>query len=212
MHRGLPAELRRVVDMSFSGDGEPTTCTDFPALLDHVLAERTRLGLDLKVVVLSNNSMAHRPSIKAALARLAAAGGQLHAKLDAGDEAGYLRVDRSAVTWSRSLENLALAAQIAPLTIQTLICSVDGVFMGREEARGYAAILASVLDQGGSIERIDLHTVERKPPFNHVKGLPQSYLRSLAEFLINSDQRLAGKLFCTAGQSAYLIEGQDLEF
>jgi wyosine [tRNA(Phe)-imidazoG37] synthetase (radical SAM superfamily) len=211
LHRGLPTELRRVVDLSFSGDGEPTTCPEFGELLDHAIAERARLGLNLDLVVLSNNSLAHRPSVGAALKRLAQAGGHLHAKLDAGDEAGYLRVDRSAVSWARSLENLTLAAQLAPLIIQTLICSVDGVYMGAQEARGYAAILASILDQGGAIERIDLHTVARQPPFEQVKGMPLEYISSLAELVVASEPRLIGKIRCTAGKGAYELDAAPLK-
>jgi wyosine [tRNA(Phe)-imidazoG37] synthetase (radical SAM superfamily) len=211
LHRGLPPGLRRVVDLSFSGDGEPTTCSHFPALLEHVIAEKKRLALDLKLVVLSNNSMAHRPSVSAALRRLAGAGGQLHAKLDAGDEAGYLRVDRSALPWQRTLDNLQLASRLAPLTLQTLICAVDGVYMGADEADSYIALLSKTLDEGGEIAKIDLHSVARRPPFEHVKGLPLSYLQSLAARIERAEPRLAGLVYSSSGSDAYLLPGAAAE-
>jgi wyosine [tRNA(Phe)-imidazoG37] synthetase (radical SAM superfamily) len=207
LHRGLPSELRHVVDLSFSGDGEPTTCPHFPALLEHVIAEKSRLELRLELVILSNNSMAHRPSVGAALRRLAEAGGRLHAKLDAGDEAGYLRVDRSAVPWQRTLDNLQLASRLAPLTLQTLICAVDGVYMGADELDSYIAILKGLLDEGGQIAKIDLHSVARRPPFDHVKGLPLSFLQSLAERIEDVEPRLAGLVYSSPGSDAYLLSG-----
>ena len=78
--------------------------------------------------------------------------------------------------------------------------------MGADEARGYAAILADLLDQGGSIAQIDLHTVERKPPFEQVKGLPLSYLQSLAEVIEAIEPRVSGRIRCIGGAATYLLE------
>ena len=206
-HRDLPEAQRRVVDLSFSGDGEPTTCPHFPALIDHVIAERSRLGLELELIVLSNNSVAHKPAVRGALERLAAAGGCLHVKLDAGDETGYARVDRTTVPWAKSIDNLRMTARIAPVVIQTLICAVDGRFMGAEELRGYVGLLRGVLDGGGAIERIDLHSVARRPPFENVRGLPESYLQALAARMIAEEPRLTGRIRVTAGRDEFLLAG-----
>ena len=205
LHRGLPDALAKVVDLSFSGDGEPTTSVHFGRILDHAMSEMQRLNLALNLVVLSNNSLVHRPTVRSAIERLGAFGGRLHVKLDGGDEAAYQRVDRTSIPWARTVSNLVAAAQLAPVVIQTLICSVDGVFMGEKEARAYARLLGDVLDQGGAIEAVDLHTVARQPPFDEVKALPLSYLEALADLMQGVEPRLAQRLRCTAGHPRYLL-------
>ena len=205
LHRGLPEDLAKVVDLSFSGDGEPTTSVHFSRILDHSMGELRRLNLDLNLVVLSNNSLVHRPAVRSAVERLGAFGGRLHVKLDGGDEAAYRRVDRTSVPWARTTSNLVRAAQLAPVVVQTLICSVDEVFMGTDEAHAYARLLGDVLDQGGEIEAVDLHTVARQPPFDGVKALPLSYLEALAVVMQREEPRLAQRLRCTAGHPRYLL-------
>jgi wyosine [tRNA(Phe)-imidazoG37] synthetase (radical SAM superfamily) len=206
-HRSLPDHLRRVVDLSFSGDGEPTTAPAFGTIVDHVIAERQRLNLDLELVVLSNNSLVHRPEVAAALQRFAAAGGVVHVKLDAGDEAGYLRVDRSAISWARCRENMVLTARLAPIVVQSLFCAIDRVFIDAAEAGAYAGLLSDLLDAGGSIVEVHLHTVARPPPFADVHGLPLRYLEAIAALVVGREPRLAGKLRCVAGSDRFVLPG-----
>ena len=203
VHRGLPEHLKQVVDLSFSGDGEPTTAPAFGAIVDHVLAERNRLNLNLALILLSNNSLAHRPGVAAALKRFAAAGGVVHVKLDAGDETGYQRVDRSAVSWARCSENMIATSRLAPIVIQSLFCAVDGVFIDAAEARRYAGLLSDLLDAGGAIAEVHLHSVARPPPFAGVHALPLSYLASIAALVVAQEPRLAGKVRCVAGSDRF---------
>src|SRR5438034_4883917 len=60
-----PAHLRRLNDVAFSGDGEPTTC---PQFLDtvHLAAEaKAARGLDaVKLVLITNATQLHRPRVQ----------------------------------------------------------------------------------------------------------------------------------------------------
>jgi hypothetical protein len=91
--------------------------------------------------------------------------------------------------------------------LQTLICAVDGVYMGADELDSYIAILKGLLDEGGQIAKIDLHSVARRPPFDHVKGLPLSFLQSLAARIEDVEPRLAGLVYSSPGSDAYLLSG-----
>ena len=91
---GVPGPLRRLNDLAFSGDGEPTTCPIFPQVVRDVAALKQRRKLDaVKLVLITNATMLHRPEVREALAVLDASNGEIWAKLDAGTEA-YLPRDR----------------------------------------------------------------------------------------------------------------------
>jgi wyosine [tRNA(Phe)-imidazoG37] synthetase (radical SAM superfamily) len=197
----------RVVDLSFSGDGEPTTAACFSEIVDHVIAERQRLGLtdSLPLVVLSNCSMAQRPQVRGAIDRLYAANGAVHAKLDAGHAEGYRRVDRTAIPFAKTLANIIATAGQGPVVIQSLFCAIDGVFADPVEIAAYADCLSRILDKGGPIAAVHLHTVARQPPFTNVHGLSLAQLDGFAEQVVGREPRLAGCVKVFAGDPAYQL-------
>lgn len=207
LHRGLPAELRQVKDISFSGDGEPTTASCFPAAVDHLLAERERLGLmDLNMILLSNCSMADRPSVAQALRRFGQAGGQVHGKLDGGGAAAYERVDRTAVPFQQTLDNLLAAGRLAPLVIQSLFCEVGGETADGSEVDLFTSHLSDLLDGGAQLQALHLHTVARPPPFADVKAVPVEFLQALAVRVLSREPRLKGRIEVFAGDDRWLTD------
>ena len=92
--QGVPAELRRLNDIAFSGDGEPTTFRNFDAIVEQVAQLKRERGLaDVKLVLITNASMFHRPAVQRGLALLDANHGEIWAKLEAGtDEIGRASV------------------------------------------------------------------------------------------------------------------------
>src|SRR5437868_6804772 len=66
-----PPQLRRLNDIAFSGDGEPTTYRNFDEIMATCAEVKHRLGLrDVKMVLITNASMFHRPHVKRGLAIL----------------------------------------------------------------------------------------------------------------------------------------------
>ena len=69
--RETPPALRRLNDIAFSGDGEPTTCPEFLEIVEAAAALKIRRGLDaVKLVLITNATMFHQPRVAAALAVL----------------------------------------------------------------------------------------------------------------------------------------------
>src|SRR4051812_20618056 len=83
--REIPEALRRLNDVAFSGDGEPTSFRNIDAIVARTAEIKRRRGLDtVKLVMITNASLFHRPTVQAALATLDANRGEIWAKLDAG--------------------------------------------------------------------------------------------------------------------------------
>ncbi len=84
-----PPALRRVADLAFAGDGEPTTPREFPAAARASRDLLDRSDLDIPLRLLTNATMLDRPRVRAALAYF----DELWCKLDAGTEEHFHRVD-----------------------------------------------------------------------------------------------------------------------
>src|SRR4029078_2036592 len=69
--KDTPPEFRRLNDIAFSGDGEPTTYRNFDEIIAACAAAKQRLGLDtVKMVLITNASMFHPPHVQRGLAIL----------------------------------------------------------------------------------------------------------------------------------------------
>src|SRR5258708_992676 len=66
--RSTPPTLRRLNDIAFSGDGEPTTCPVFPEAVRLAADARSRHHLDsTKLVLITNASQLHKLRVREAL-------------------------------------------------------------------------------------------------------------------------------------------------
>ena len=179
---GIPEPLRRLNDIAFSGDGEPTTFRNIPSIVADVAAIKARRGLDgVKLVMITNASTFHRPAVQRALATLDANNGEIWAKLDAGTEAYFKLVDRTTVPFERVLLNLRDAARVRPLVIQSLFMKVAGAGPAREEIAGYCDRLNEIVTAGGRLARVQVYTIARPPAESYVAPLEPHEVDAIAE-------------------------------
>ena len=119
--------LRQVKDIAFSGDGEPTTYPRFKETVELAIRAKREHGLDnLKIVIITNATMFHRPRVKGTLALLDQHNGEIWAKLEAGTEEYYKLVERTVIPFRQVLDNITAAARVRPLVIQALFMRVHG--------------------------------------------------------------------------------------
>src|SRR5262245_30511370 len=161
---GTPPELRRLNDIAFSGDGEPTTCPEFADIVQAVADRKRRRGLEnVKLVLITNASMFHRPSVRSALAVLDANQGEIWAKLEAGSESYYHHVDRTTIPLQRILDNITAAAKVRPLVIQALFMRLHGQPPPSAELEAFCDRLEDIVRAGGRISLVQVYTVARVP-------------------------------------------------
>ena len=173
--------LRRVGDISFAGDGEPTACPDFEAALATVIGARERYGLNhVPMTLLSNATLFHREAVQVGLGVLHRAGGVIWAKLDAGTEAWFQRVDGTTLSFERVLDNLSFAAQRYRVVIQSMFHAFDGVGPDDAEIAAWADRLKAVVAEGGRIEMVQVYTVARAPADSSVVPLSRHRLDEIA--------------------------------
>ena len=180
--RATPQPLRRLNDIAFSGDGEPTTYRNFDEIIAACAEVKQRHGLDAaKLVLITNASMFHRPAVLRGLETLMQNGGEIWAKLEAGTESYYQLIERTKIPFGQVLENIATAARRWPLVIQALFMRVDGRPPDVAEILAFCQRLREITAEGGQLKLVQIYTVARKPAESCVTPLSDSEVDELAE-------------------------------
>ncbi|MCU0959428.1 MAG: radical SAM protein [Pirellulaceae bacterium] len=181
---GTPPPLRRLSDIAFSGDGEPTTHRNFDEVVAACAEVKQHRRLEsLPLVLITNASMFHRPHIQRALALLDAHAGEIWAKLDAGSEAYFARINRSALSLPHILANITQAARVRPLVIQSLFMRIDGQPPPRTEWSAFAARLTDMLSAGARFKLVQIYTIARTPAEPNVGPLSAAEVDQLVDYV-----------------------------
>jgi wyosine [tRNA(Phe)-imidazoG37] synthetase (radical SAM superfamily) len=183
----LPESLRRLNDVAFSGDGEPTTCPQFieaVTLADELVQQRCGhqpTDLQPKLVLITNATMFHRPTVRAGLEVMHRHRGEIWGKLDAGTEQYYRMVERTSIPLARVVENLTWAARTWPIVIQALFMRVQGQGPGEQEIAAFCDRLAEIRRPGGQIQLVQVYTVARAPAEAYVTPLSRDEVDAIAD-------------------------------
>jgi len=156
-----PSELRRLNDVAFSGDGEPTSYAGFGDAC-RLAAEVIRWhNASAKIVVITNATLLNRPEVQSALAFLDSVPSQIWAKLDAGTQDYYALIERTKIPLSRVLDNLLLTGRLRPITIQSMFLRYRGEGPSAVEIEAYLQRLRDLIAGGCRISLVQIYTVAR---------------------------------------------------
>jgi wyosine [tRNA(Phe)-imidazoG37] synthetase (radical SAM superfamily) len=173
--------FRRVNDIAFAGDGEPTTARDFAAAVTAVAELREAHKLDhVDLQLLTNATLFHRPAVWAGLEALHQAGGTIVAKLDAGTQAYFEHVDGTTLPLRRVLDNIRDAGRAFGVTLQCMFMAWDGVGPTDAEIVAWTDQIRWLLDQGARLDLVQVYSVARTPADPRVGPLSISRLQEIA--------------------------------
>ncbi len=182
--RDTPAELRRLNDIAFSGDGEPTTYKNFDEIIESCACLKRERGADhVKMVLITNASMFHRPHVERGLQILDENNGEIWAKLDAGTEEYYQLVERTVIPFQQILDNIADAARRRALVIQTLFMRIHGEPPTPPEQEAFCQRLNEIQSNGGTFKLVQLYTVARQPAESFVTPLADHEIDAIVDLV-----------------------------
>lgn len=174
-------DQRRIRDIAFSGDGEPTTCPQFEEAVRIAAEARRARGLvDTKLVLITDACYLTKPNVCAGLIILDQNNGEVWAKLDAGTQEYYELVNRPNYPLAHVLANITDAARVRPVVIQSLWMKVHGEPPPPTEITAYCDRLNEILAAGGRIKLIQLYTIARRTTEPFAKPLSDAELDSIA--------------------------------
>ncbi len=181
----VPEGSRRLNDIAFSGNGEPTSSPCFAEVVEVVGSVLEGFGLSgkVKIVVITNGSLVHKPEVQAALERLRELGGEVWFKLDSATRAGRLALNDASISDERVETNLELCARACPTRVQTIALAIDGEPPGEAELEAYLALLARAKAKAVPLVDVLLYGLERtsyQPEAPRLSKLPRAWLDAFA--------------------------------
>jgi wyosine [tRNA(Phe)-imidazoG37] synthetase (radical SAM superfamily) len=178
--------LRRLNDIAFSGNGEPTSSKAFEAAVQIAIDALKAHGLaeTVKLVVITNGSHAAEPAVQRAFKAMSTVRGEVWFKVDRGRPEDILRINKIHLTLDQVLKRLLAAATACPTWVQTCMVSWDGQPPSDAETDAWLALLEEALDRGAALQGVLLYSLARpslQPEASRIGALPLQWLEALGK-------------------------------
>lgn len=157
-----PMDWRALRDITFAGNGEPTSSPNFGEAVDLAFQIRAELCPSTKMVLLTNATLLSQKKVQNKLSAFASDPDEIWAKLDAGTETGLRRINRSKVPLQTLLNNILSWGKEHPVVIQSLFCRFQDEEMDWIEYEAWLDRIAELRDQGLQFNRVQIYTVARE--------------------------------------------------
>lgn len=186
MQTRVPEDARRLSDIALSGNGEPTSAREFPEvveLIGRVMADFDLAG-KLKLVLITNGSLADRPRVQTGLARMATLNGEVWFKFDSTTAGGMRAINQTRVNPDKQFERLAIAARLCPTWLQTCMFALDGAPPAEDEQAAYLAAIARIRRDKIPVQGVLLYGLARlsmQPQAARLSALPAAWLEDFAQ-------------------------------
>ncbi len=180
--REVPPEARRLVDVAFSGNGEPTSAAEFAAAVlcvERVLREFSLIDT-VKIRLITNGSLMHREGVCQGVARIGALGGEVWFKLDRATVTGVERVNQVPFSLERTRNALLRCAGLAETWIQTCWFALDGAEADESEQRAYLDLIESVREKIKGVHLYGLARPSLQPGAARLSALPPEVFQRFA--------------------------------
>jgi wyosine [tRNA(Phe)-imidazoG37] synthetase (radical SAM superfamily) len=165
MSREVPAEARRLMDIAFSGNGEPTSAAEFPEAVQVVRRVLQRHGLagKLPVRLITNGSLVHRPGVRDGIRVLGELGGDVWFKVDRAMPAEVETINGVPMDAGKIRDNLSRCAALATTWVQTCWFALDGIAPDAAARDAYCALLAPVASRLAGVHLYGLARPSMQP-------------------------------------------------
>ncbi|UXY14026.1 radical SAM protein [Chitiniphilus purpureus] len=186
MQTRVPEGARRLNDIAFSGNGEPTMSPDFPdalATVEAVLRQHALLGR-IKVVLITNGSQLYRERVQAALPAMRAMNGEVWFKLDRAPADGFSVVNQVQLNREAVARHLALCAARCPTWLQTCMFMQDGQLPDEATLQAYLDFIGEQRARGVTLQGVLLYGLARpsmQPEAPQLASAPSEWMQALAE-------------------------------
>ena len=186
MQRRVPEAARRLSDVAFSGNGEPTSSPQFVESIEQVAACLRDYGLlhQIPMVLITNGSLADKPRVREGVERLAQVGGQVWFKLDSATEQGTWEINQYRTPIATRIERLVQTARTCPTWVQTCWFLRDGAVPSDEECSAYLRLIHELVERDVPLAGVLLYGLARpsmQPEAPRLAALPPERLEAFAE-------------------------------
>ena len=172
-----------VMDICFSGNGEPTLSPAFADALKLAENIRKEMTPQAKLVIITNGAGLLIPEIFTLL-KDAARNPLLDIwlKLDAGTDEWYQMINRTSVSFKKIMDKIIDFTSCAQVTIQTMLCAINKNSPSETEAKAWEGFICGL--PSGNIRKVQVYGKARPAPEDPLADtLPPDYLEKRAASL-----------------------------
>ena len=186
MLRAVPDDMRRLNDIALSGNGEPASAPEFPAVVDligKVMADFNLIG-KIKLVLITNGSLASKSYVQDGLRRMAELHGEVWFKFDRATKAGLRQANDTETTPERHYQRMKSVSSLCPTWMQTCLFTLDGAPPETAEVDAWISLLARAKTENLPLRGVLLYGLARpslQPEAPRLGRLSETWMRSLAE-------------------------------
>jgi histidinol dehydrogenase len=155
-----------VRDICFSGNGEPSLSEYFPEALEVAARIRAEIFPFSELVLITNGACLLQPDIFSLL-RDAAPTLNIWLKLDAGTPQWYQKMNRCVIPFEELTTKIKEFASCAQVTIQTMLCEIEGLSPSEDEARAWETLVLELYAAGkgkGRLRKVQIYGKARPSP------------------------------------------------
>lgn len=173
---------RQIKDISLSGDGESTLVPEFAAVCERLLEIQKKYSqYPLKLTLITNSTRLDQERVREGLRFLTELNGEIWAKLDAGSEEWFQKVNVSPYSLNKVQQNIELTVRDFPTRIQSMWCQVDGMLPSSEEIDLYVKRVKAIYKcSPENLLEVQLYSVVRYTACPNVLPVPEEFLQEVA--------------------------------
>lgn len=163
MQQHVPPAARIIHDIALSGNGEPTSASEFAEIITLIgkVIRRFPLPATLKLRLITNGSLIHRVSVQTGLHQMAQLNGEVWFKVDSVTKIGRSRINHTRSSLQQMRKNLQLSASLCPTWLQTCVFNWNGLAPDDNEIQAYLNFVRNVLQDDTDIKGVLLYSLAR---------------------------------------------------
>lgn len=183
MQRQVPPEARRLMDVAFSGNGEPTSAPEFADAVRRVASVLHRFGLSgqLMLRVITNGSLLHRPDVQAGIRQIGELGGEIWFKVDRVESMAVAAINGVPLALEKLTRNLSVCAGLASTWVQTCWFAMDGEAPSASARDAYCQFMKPVSAQLSGIHLYGLARPSLQPAAPRLSRLSAQEMTDFAD-------------------------------
>ena len=181
----VPKGQRRLNDIAFSGNGEPTSAPNFADAVKTIHGVRLRANVPeaVKTVLITNGSLMHQHKVMKGVRDLAGINGEVWFKIDRATIEGAQLINDTKINKPRIMSNLEASAKACPTWIQTCLFKLDGLHPADSDLDAYVQLIGEAVAKGIPFKGILLYGLARKshqPESARLSKLDDGWLNAFA--------------------------------
>jgi wyosine [tRNA(Phe)-imidazoG37] synthetase (radical SAM superfamily) len=186
MERNVAIEDRHLKDIAFSGNGEPTSATEFPQVIlivKKILQEYDLLH-KIKIRLITNGSLMHEASVLKSIEMLEEINGEVWFKVDAATEETIKIINQVNLKPNQILERLLNTANICPTFVQTCIFMINGKSPDEKDIDAYIELINKAKKIIKGVHLYGLARPSLQPRAKDLGRISEEELKNIAKKLI----------------------------